>query len=479
MAGLSITSLGRGQCCMLCCNQLYSTGFNIYQARTYHGEKSFYAKLLELTNYTASMPQLVSDSLCSVCATMVSQVDQLEYQLSHVISQIRALFHKMVQSQTEVAAARPGRGSLGPQGLPGGAARTSSTEVSSASSAYLPEVKSEPSTDPPPHASPYYAKKPPKENGTPSATTTRRPSWTPGLPAPPAEAPAPLVSAAAGAGQPDDGLFNIGAFLQTDLREPAAAAAAAAAAVHSAAAAAAAAAAVSSAGDFTDKFVRTVDSEDAYRFQCVLCSKLGDSAEVIRRHVRADHPGADRISFPGAAPAKRAKPSAGAVKPAASKVPRSITASSPAMAQKIAERAYVCAGCDKAFGCEAFLTRHVTAQHCGRMFSCQYCGKEFSRSDKKVRHERSHTGERPFSCGFCGKAFSRRDKCTYHEKSHTRHRPFECQRCGEVMFSAGAYATHRQSCSDEVQGTGSLWHAQMRPASAAPPAAAAAEAGDP
>ena len=49
MGDAAAPTLGRGQCCMLCSNQLYSAGFNVYQARTYHGEKSFFDKLIQLT----------------------------------------------------------------------------------------------------------------------------------------------------------------------------------------------------------------------------------------------------------------------------------------------------------------------------------------------------------------------------------------------------------------------------------------------
>ena len=39
--------------------------------------------------------------MCSICYTMITQADQLGNQLGHVTSHIRALFHKMVQLQTE------------------------------------------------------------------------------------------------------------------------------------------------------------------------------------------------------------------------------------------------------------------------------------------------------------------------------------------------------------------------------------------
>ena len=58
---------------------------------------------MHVFQYTASIPQLVSDMMCSICYAMISQADQLGSQLSHVTTHIRALFHQMVQRQTDAA----------------------------------------------------------------------------------------------------------------------------------------------------------------------------------------------------------------------------------------------------------------------------------------------------------------------------------------------------------------------------------------
>ncbi|XP_037092568.1 zinc finger protein 768-like isoform X2 [Pollicipes pollicipes] len=460
MASGQMPPVGRGQCCMLCYSPLYGTGLSIYHSRTYHAEKSLYAKLMEVTNYTASIPQLVSDMMCSICYTMISQADQLDSQLNHVTAHIRALFHKMVQIQTE--AVRLNRAAQAGQDAPAAPPRTGSNGAG----LHLPGPPGpgpgpgDKTTRPPEQTTPtnlQLFKKPAKESEAP-----QRAAWPSSSSESGDGAALQPTTAASPAPEPgDEGLFNIGAFLQTDLRE-----------VGGEPAPRAPAPNVAQTGDFTDKFVQGMESDDAYRYQCVLCNKLGDCEEAIRRHVRTDHPGADRISFPAPPPpAKRSRASAGAAKPA--KMARSITATAPAMAQKIAERAYVCVSCDKAFGCEAFLTRHVEAQKCGQMFSCQYCAKEFTRSDKKVRHERSHTGERPFSCEFCGKTFSRRDKCTKHERTHTRCRPFECHSCREVMGTAAEYTAHRRHCGDRASSAAAAAAAAGR---AWPPQQAAADA---
>ncbi|XP_043224385.1 zinc finger protein 135-like isoform X2 [Amphibalanus amphitrite] len=464
MDGGQISTPVRGQCCMLCYRPLYGTGISIYHTKCYQTDKSLYARLMEVTNYTSSIPQLASDMMCSICYTMISQSDQLGSQLGQVTRHIRALFHQMVQRQTEVARLSLSR--------PAPDGRQSEAAVSEARTAVNgtvpPAVLSPPATSRPEPSPEQRAptnlqtfKKPTEEEAVRQpAEAAQRQSWPTSSPESGDGGGLQPAGASSSGQNEENSLFSLSAFLQSNLRDTAGGG-------ERASRPLAPAPTVTQTGDFTDKFVRGTASSDAYRYQCVLCQKLGDCEEAVRRHVRADHPGADRISFPESAAQKRPRaPSSGGPKPP--KMLRSITATAPAMAQNIADRAYVCVNCDKAFGCEAFLARHVEAQKCGQLFGCQYCGKEFTRSDKKVRHERSHTGERPYSCEYCGKAFSRRDKCTKHERTHTRCQPLECHSCGEMLSTTSEYTSHRRLCGERTAAAA---------AAARAAAAAAASAG--
>jgi len=94
-------------------------------------------------------------------------------------------------------------------------------------------------------------------------------------------------------------------------------------------------------------------------------------------------------------------------------------------------QAFPCEFCDRSYGTDRRLTRHVREVHAPQELKmqnqviCQFCGLNFSKTSLK-EHLRIHTGALPYSCRFCSRKFRKKWTVKTHERQHTGLKPYKC-----------------------------------------------------
>jgi len=93
------------------------------------------------------------------------------------------------------------------------------------------------------------------------------------------------------------------------------------------------------------------------------------------------------------------------------------------------EKNLLCIQCNKGFGHESHLKRHMVTHTKETPFKCTVCGKGFHRNSHLKRHIIIHTGEKPFKCMHCGKDFGLKSTLKNHIVTHTGEAPYKCVQC--------------------------------------------------
>ncbi|NWV18164.1 OVOL2 factor, partial [Origma solitaria] len=114
---------------------------------------------------------------------------------------------------------------------------------------------------------------------------------------------------------------------------------------------------------------------------------------------------------------------------------------------------FSCPVCQKSFGFQRMLNRHLKCHSEVKRHRCPYCGKGFNDTFDLKRHVRTHTGVRPYKCSLCDKAFTQRCSLESHlRKIHgvaqrygykeRRAKLYVCEECGGTADSQDAHLAH-------------------------------------
>ncbi|XP_061875707.1 LOW QUALITY PROTEIN: putative transcription factor Ovo-like 1 [Colius striatus] len=114
---------------------------------------------------------------------------------------------------------------------------------------------------------------------------------------------------------------------------------------------------------------------------------------------------------------------------------------------------FSCPVCQKSFGFQRMLNRHLKCHSEVKRHLCPYCGKGFNDTFDLKRHVRTHTGVRPYKCSLCEKAFTQRCSLESHLKKihgvaqryaykERRAKLYVCEECGGTAESQDAHLAH-------------------------------------
>ena len=111
-------------------------------------------------------------------------------------------------------------------------------------------------------------------------------------------------------------------------------------------------------------------------------------------------------------------------------------------------RNYKCDHCQKSFGRNPELTRHIEEIHEKVKYKCDVCSKTISSKSYLIHHKRMHlsNGQR-FECKECEKEYKDAGGLRRHVKSIHLNVRYNCDPCKKVLFSEGGLRNHKKSAS--------------------------------
>ncbi|XP_053673539.1 zinc finger protein 845-like [Anopheles nili] len=106
---------------------------------------------------------------------------------------------------------------------------------------------------------------------------------------------------------------------------------------------------------------------------------------------------------------------------------------------------FVCDECGRQFTHRKTWQNHVKRHSAVRTeeYKCKYCNKVFGNNPRLERHIRLHTGERPYGCKYCVKRFYDRHQLQCHTERHFRDLECACDTCGKSFSGVKKLEEHK------------------------------------
>ena len=127
------------------------------------------------------------------------------------------------------------------------------------------------------------------------------------------------------------------------------------------------------------------------------------------------------------------------------------------MRTHLGEKPYSCHICNRSFGIENVLKKHMLIHNeqnqqpsQAQQYRCSLCPSTFSSTQELKEHTQTHASQRLHKCHYCNLRFSSEKRRNIHEKSHEKSAVHQCGECGAVFQSANLLATHE--ARSEVAG---------------------------
>ena len=80
-----------------------------------------------------------------------------------------------------------------------------------------------------------------------------------------------------------------------------------------------------------------------------------------------------------------------------------------------------------------------------RGHECDVCEKVFGSQTDLARHMRTHTKEKPYECEVCEKRFALAGTLQNHMRIHTNEKPYECDVCGKRFRQSSGLQNHKRT----------------------------------
>nr|XP_019948239.1 PREDICTED: uncharacterized protein LOC109633089 [Paralichthys olivaceus] len=157
-----------------------------------------------------------------------------------------------------------------------------------------------------------------------------------------------------------------------------------------------------------EKKASQLEEKPSVGFQCSLCKKTFDDAQVLRKHCLTHISGSSSNQ---------------------------------------------CPFCKHRFACRRNLLRHMVRHTGDKPLSCRNCGKQFFRDLYLKLHSEgcfpsqtaSPDPKRPFKCSYCPRTFCRKIRLKCHHRGHKTNTLFLCSRCGEY-YDKYKINQHQKNC---------------------------------